>query len=391
MGHVKRIPGKTLLFPVLLALPLLGGLWLGQRGAPDSSTHSGKTASLGDLRACHDVDTSIPERDECYVSTMHRLLDDNGPQYVIELDHAAEGDELLGDNCHVMMHDVAERYVRNHAVTAANITTFLPDSNSVNCAAGLTHGLMTEALKSVADTDSITGMTAACEQQGVRIRQINCIHGLGHSFMRATRAHMRRSLALCDKLGSGNATDCAPGVFHEYFFGIEETAGAAMPAIVMRDPRQLCASVAARFVRPCWLRAVQFSTPANAEPPSDVGPLVRNVCTNMSAAQRSGCITAQAFRTSDGGLDSCFRLAIADVRSCLLGFNADPTRANVLESCSQRPTRARSACYEWFGQLHAIFANPPGDRSFCTDLSEPEGVRHCLRGAARARKPLGVL
>lgn len=392
MQPTRRISARRLLAIAVLACLALGAgfgasTFGGERRAAPAAAAASPAQRIGDCATIGDP----ANQDACYSAVALEMLQRDGNAGLDQLERIAQNDGRLGGRCHLLMHRVAAEYGRSEGITAANVGRYLPDSSSVNCPAGLTHGLMLHALEG-ATAATVAGVVPACTAEPSRIKQVNCIHGLGHSFMRSEESATATALALCDGLGGQHAPDCAPGVFHDYFLGMVGDDDAVRPADGGEwDPKLLCGERPARFVRACWLRAVQFGRDFVAAPIVNLPAEVRVECGGLDRVQRDGCVAALGFATEGAALDSCFLLSSTDSRSCLLGMNADPRGEGVLEGCGARPVRVQDLCFSWFGRLHAIFAEDRTDRSFCTALASASGRASCLRGAADADQPLGVL
>jgi hypothetical protein len=134
------------------------------------------------VRDCSRV-SAVPKRDVCYERVALRLLDREGGAGIDHLEAIAKRDKRLGERCHLVMHSASAKFAHKVDVTAKTLASYLPRSSSVNCPAGFTHGLMIYALEDVDPADA-SGILPACTREPSRILQINCIHGLGHAFMR---------------------------------------------------------------------------------------------------------------------------------------------------------------------------------------------------------------
>jgi hypothetical protein len=170
---------------------------------------------------------------------------------------------------------------------------YLPQSNDPGCTAGFAHGMVTAVAPGI-DPSRAGEVTRVCGTARTRYQEYSCIHGFGHAFMRIYLERLEPALHLCAALGKRAAADCAQGAYHDYWFAVIGADDTSLQEEPVRDPRRLCGSAPAPFVRACWYRVwLENRTPGlQVETPADVDAL----CSGLSGLQRSACVTRGADR-----------------------------------------------------------------------------------------------
>lgn len=329
-------------------------------------------------------------RKGCLMTEMGRTIDRDGPAAVIELDTFANTARDLGAECHVMMHTVSMEYAQRRSLTPRTVATHFPDSSDTNCAAGFTHGLLTGVVDKVQTGGDARAAQAACTRIGQRMAQKNCLHGLGHSFLRARKGDADAAMRLCAALGP-QGLECAPGALHEIGFGKESQVGAHRTNIdSMRD---YCMSrVPDQFLDSCWLRALQFE-PIKVAKGADSVKAMHEFCSGLEARHVSPCITGAAFTALSeakqptiavrcsvvppGLYNACVKSRVFGARSSEEGFMV----------CDRASSEHRASCIEQVAHGLAVMHDGRVD---CTVV--PASFRQaCDRGSSRVDEPIGVI
>jgi hypothetical protein len=334
---------------------------------------------------------------DCYTRTFSALVDtrdDPRPQVeVIEAAVRREGGFALS-NCHGAMHTVGRTYALARELSLSDLKDVLPRSNDPGCSAGFAHGLVTGVAPRL-DVRQPDEAAALCADAGSRYQRYSCVHGLGHAFMRIHGDRLEPALGLCRSLGEP-AADCAQGAYHDYWFAIAGADDASLPGAAVTDPRELCGSQSAEFVRPCWYRAFVDDAPAGIE--VDSPEHLEVLCDGLRGLQRRGCITAAAvIGPADPAvqLDICAALDDpADADSCIRGTKVqnllgEPAVALValIRRCGVFRDATARACYRWLGKTIAVVTDGDFARTGCPQLT---GVARaeCRAGAASMEQAL---
>jgi hypothetical protein len=305
---------------------------------------------------------------------------------------------FLLSNCHVVMHTVGRTYARDAGVTLATLMDHLPRGNDPGCAGGFAHGLVTGVAPDI-DTRRPREALSVCGVARTRFQRYSCIHGFGHAFMRIYGDRLPLALPLCRALGPGSAPDCAQGAYHDYWFAVLGADDTTPPRDYVANPRELCESQAAEFVRPCWYRAFLENRTEGfqLETPEDV----ESLCEGLDGLQRAGCITAASLI---GPPDPAAQLGICarlddptDAADCVRGTKVQnlldaPAGAYVklIRGCERfaGAARARRACYRWLGKALAVVTDGAFGREGCTRLGTADARRECAEGARRMEEAL---
>ena len=159
--------------------------------------------------------------------------------------------------------------------------------------------------------------------------------------MRIYTEEVAPALKLCRALGERAAADCAQGAYHDYWFAVAGADDTTRPDDAVRDPRVLCGSAPAAFVRPCWYRAWVENRPAtfDVRTPEDLDAL----CFELTGLQREACITGAAVIAPADPADQlrlCARLdAAADGAACVRGTKVQ----NLLDRPEHEPSPSSTA------------------------------------------------
>ena len=334
---------------------------------------------------------------DCYIRTFSALVagrnDPRAPVASIEAAVRSEGGFALS-SCHGVMHTVGRTYAVEQALSLADLKDTLPRNNDPGCSAGFAHGLVTGVAPRI-DVRRPQEAAAICSGAGTRYQRYSCVHGLGHAFMRIHGDRLEPALGLCRSLGEP-AADCAQGAYHDYWFAIAGADDATLPGAAVTDPRELCGSQSAEFVRPCWYRAFVDDGPAGIE--VDSPEHLEVLCDGLRGLQRGGCITAAAvIGPADPAvqLDICAALEDpADADSCIRGTKVqnllgEPAAALValIRRCGSFRDATARACYRWLGKTIAVVTDGDFARTGCPQLT---GVARaeCRAGAASMEQAL---
>ncbi len=332
----------------------------------------------------------------CYRRTFAVLVEraEDPRDAISEISDAAwaEGAFLLA-NCHGLMHPVGREYAREHDVTLATLMEVLPRSNDPGCAAGFAHGLVTGVAPQL-DLRRPSESAAVCDEAETRYQRYSCVHGFGHAFMRVSEERLEPALALCGALGD-DASDCAQGAFHDYWFAVLGTDDVRAPAGAETDPRVLCNGQAPEFVRPCWYRAFVDNRPEGLQVTAPAQ--VEELCVGQTGIARAGCVTAASVIGPPDPADQlvlCSGVAPADRPACVRGTKVQnllgaPTSTflELIGRCEVFPGPARGDCYRWLGTVITVVTDGAFADEGCPQLDRPAQAQ-CLRGARAIDEPL---
>jgi hypothetical protein len=362
----------------------------------DDSTAAGAVRS--DLARCRNAVSDEATR-ACYLAALRKLVEPAAsPDSVIqEIADVAWSDPqgFLLPNCHGIMHTVGREYAAAHGVKLATLMDYLPSTNDPGCSAGFSHGLISGVAPQI-DATRPKATTAICARAPTRYRRYSCIHGFGHAFMRVYAEQLQPSLKLCKALGPGSASDCAQGVYHDYWFSVSGFDSTRSPSPKpVTDPRRLCAGQAAEFVRPCWYRAFLETRPAGFEARS-VSDMDR-LCAGLAGLQRSACITgASVIGPADPSvqLEVCAGFTGPDAVSCIHGTKvqnlikrSSSTYVALIRRCDLFPGATRDGCYRWLGTTLSVITDGKFLTAGCAKL-DPRNRNACAEGAAAMDGPL---
>ena len=119
----------------------------------------------------------------------------------------------------------------------------------------------------------------ACADAGTRYQRYSCVHGFGHAFMRLYADQLGPALGLCSEARRGRGARLRAGRLPRLLVrGEGRRRRRRCRSTPMTDPRQLCGTQPAGFVRPCWYRAFLEIRPAGFQletPQRPRGPVRR--------------------------------------------------------------------------------------------------------------------
>lgn len=339
------------------------------------------------LRGCSTWYMRTPKRVEaCYEKELYLVMHSRGTAALPELDRFANREQALGPACHGFMHVVGRKIALENP--PSKLSSLFPKSAHVNCAAGFTHGILTAVGANQSIFGDIETVATICTRQPTRLRRMNCVHGLGHTFMRQTKEDVPRSLALCQRVVEPfESPDCAAGVFHDYGMALDGEDSASLAAGAEHRPQKLCETVPDRFVRACWYRLSQVE-------PKPTRPIILDTCGQYSAVQRSACISSVVSRSGedDLSLSVCGSLALEDARSCIFGVYSvhEFKKPSFIRRCGDMEDPAiRRVCYERMAHVFAVFSDQRVEK-ICRKLDAADKAA-CLRGVRRRPESLGLI
>ena len=393
----RRVLIVAIALPILAAVAAASVLLLrgGERAPTRAATAADVRVVLG--QCSHKLAES--DTRTCYETALQQLVepaDDPRPviEQIADVAWASPGAFLL-PNCHGLMHTVGREYATEHGVTLATLMDYLPGTNDPGCPAGFAHGVISGVAPQL-DPSQPKATARVCDRAATRYQRYSCVHGFGHAFMRLYNESLQPALELCKALGPGSASDCAQGVYHDYWFSVKgfDSARSATPDPIT-SPRDLCAGQAEEFVRPCWYRAFLDTRPGGFETssPADMDDL----CSGLASLQREACITAASVIGPPDPrkqLANCSGFKEPDAVSCIHGTKVQnllqeplSTHLDVIRHCDLFPGATRLACYRWLGKTLAVLTNGDFRTTGCSQL-DPEADRACVAGARTMNGPL---
>ena len=251
-------------------------------------------------------------------------------------------------NCHGVMHTVGRTYALERGRDARRPQDYLPRSNDPGCSAGFAHGLVTGVAPSI-DPRRPREAATVCADAGTRYRRYSCVHGLGHAFMRIYGDRLTPALGLCRALGRAAPPTArrAPTTTTGSRSSAQTTR--RCPTTAVTDPRELCASQPAAFVRPCWYRAFVDNRPGGHR--RRLARASRRALRRPRGLQREACITAASvIGPADPAeqLEICAQLPVpGDAASCVRGAKVQ----NLLGAPTDAFVRLIGRC-ELFSDAH---------------------------------------
>ena len=242
----------------------------------------------------------------CISKATTRLLAENPrPDSVIpKLDAqiTRRGPDWAGP-CHNAMHLTGSKFAKANNVSLINLQQYLPLSNSNNCSAGFAHGMI--SVLGLNTQKARAMMEQVCAKASSRSVEFACIHGIGHGLRRYLGSP---SIALkgCAALRGYAISDCAQGIYHDYFMAALSSPDASnnplgTKAVDIKDLGgrnkirtesskldQFCLNQPKRFLRECWYRLI-----AGPGIPVPVGSAqdIEFACGGLSEPQHGACIT----------------------------------------------------------------------------------------------------
>jgi hypothetical protein len=379
------------------ALPASGTAGGGPNGPSfGSGKYPRESRALG---FCNIYARSIPKYRSCIIEKALQLIvsthdpADELPRIDLYV-HSVSG--WLEGHCHILMHAVGREYGAIAHVTLENLLHYLPKTNDPNCSAGFGHGLLIHLGPQIKKLGP-KGAAEECDKAPTRYERYSCVHGLGHAYARIFIDAIDPALQACEQLGPNNATDCAQGVYHDYWIAVSGLDAAHKPSDPVTDPRVLCDAQPKQFVLACWYRALLERPPKH--PVTDAKD-IDSECSGLSGLDRSGCVIGSSLISSDDPytqMQTCGALKGADAASCVRGvivpaLLGQGMRAQIqlIQQCADFDHPAQRACYEWLGKALNVLDNGHFGAKGCPRLLYAATRKSCVRGANSYEGPLGT-
>lgn len=310
--------------------------------------------------------------------------------------------------CHVAMHKVGRDFARENEVTLTNLRNYLPSSNSLNCGAGFTHGMISVL---GIRPDNSQELLAVCAREPTRARQTACAHGIGHGLRRtmSNEKDISKAVAGCAALGTKGASDCSQGVFHDFYMSIQGQDETSKPLNANQNgtlcPRQK------QFQAECWYNAFpggNFLMPSGKRPQTIV-ETIKLACKPLSGQYRIECVKGMATASIDFTTipKTCRQFKGNESIACVSGsyligsvddkkkWNEEDInirsgqRRDIINQCLNMPSgKAAKACVYWmaYNSLRS-FAGPITSkqaRLVCTDV-KGQFKKLCLGAVRKAQ------
>lgn len=175
---------------------------------------------------------SAPYPPTCYEREVPRLMSKISMEDAFRVTSKVEDFDKGYGYCHVLAHTLASREVRKNPDNWKNVVGRCP---SGVCSNGCLHGALQERFRS----DSLTSQqlekykqdfTEFCKRSSswnpTGLEQGSCYHALGHLFMYATTANIKKSIQLCEfvtdnKQGKQYLHMCYDGIFMQLYQRLE--------------------------------------------------------------------------------------------------------------------------------------------------------------------------
>ena len=295
-----------------------------------------------------------------------------------ELEGDIDGGGFVQSACHQLVHRIGR-----DAGAELGIGAF--EGGSSLCAAGYYHGV-TEA---VMDELGIEAATVHADEVCAALRDAdphsadhyNCVHGMGHGFMRLHERDVFDSLGGCDGLAEGwEREKCYSGVFMENLAAVDD------PDAEYLDPERPlypCTDVAARYKPPCYDRQTTYALYVTGTDFAGVFELCGTAESDFQSACYAGLggdVAAETKLISD-----TTEQAMARVRLCFQG-NTFEARSNcvagavrvALRDAADGEKQAQALCSSLtdarLHELHEI-CRAAAERSY-RELPEDRGASH---------------
>lgn len=336
-------------------------------------------------------------RVDCYVEEVASLLEQSGPAALTAVVQRADHSSAFRDSCHAVMHDATGRYASALELDRAALVRDLPTSGDPNCVAGYVHALMLE-FGSRSRPSELPVLAPACQALTGGLAQRNCVHGIGHAAIAATRGNLDEAVATCTALGAAGA-DCAPGVYHQHFDRTARVEGQSANAARTCAVRQ---GVPSSFRTACWARALEYRD-RSSDRYSTFERGFQTCARLDEPADRAPCVTAVQFISSNrvhpiAKLRRCIGLPAWAERSCILGgpyaFGGDRGKdldvlTRALTTCAAFSPATGAVCARQVAHELGTFVDEAAAVRACA--AAPAGLRHgCRAGAAATGDPLGI-
>lgn len=348
-------------------------------------------AGVADIAACQELRQSDarPLINCVSAAVNSRLKQDPNPSRVlpaVDRQVAKLGDEAKA-NCHVAMHLVGSRFAKEKQVTLTNMQRYLPASDSTNCSAGFTHGMI--SVMGVNPVKARQMAQSICSKEPSRARQFACVHGIGHG-LRRYMGDPKQALKLCRELRSKSAaSDCGQGVYHDFFLAapaiqqteklnqpqgdsevkIADLVGPVEARGRSNELDRLCLDQPRDFLRECWYR---LASGPGVPVPVETAQDITFACGGLSGEQKRGCVAGIAATRipPERLVKVCSRLPRQDqVGQCIDGIN--------LISVGWDPAGGKSHLKYHREDIPKIVAD------CATYISNPQVQRSCIRRVAQ--------
>jgi hypothetical protein len=375
--------------PMLLAVVVLGGLFLAVRGNRKVFAAGGGADPV--------------------LHAMEAILDRDGLGAALDsLAARAARDSTLERGGHQTAHTLGRRAVAKHGGDASIIRECRP-----SFASGCYHGVVEAALRGTGriDMPELERLCRSVEQPARPGPAFECIHGLGHGVLGARRYDLQATLRDCDALSTPRlASSCHAGAFMEAInaaVGAPATHGAqrhaagheshaARPlAIDPADPYSPCRAYADPYAPSCWLFQGFLILRANG---FDAGRAL-GVCDSAPGGRAARCyesvghqLTGLLQKGDRWILEQCARGQAALAPRCAAGatlaLNAmDWSGSRSAQLCAGAPEAWKDACYRTAAGSLVDLASPADRARLCATV-EPGYVGSC-REAGGLSEPGG--
>jgi len=206
------------------------------------------------------------------------------------------------NDCHPAMHLAGSDWAKANHVSLSTLQQYLPHSDSNNCSAGFAHGMI--SVLGLDPEKAKAMMVKVCIKTDSRAIEFACIHGIGHG-LRRTMGSPSVALKGCAALPAAASSDCAQGIYHDFFMAVLEAPDANKPLgtkkvelkdligknkILQESSKldQFCLTQPKQFLKECWYRlAAGPGLTVNVSSASDI----EFTCGGLSEPQHGACIT----------------------------------------------------------------------------------------------------
>jgi hypothetical protein len=334
----------------------------------------------------------VEQIERCRRHVLRAAIDREGERALPALEREAAR-YWNGGLCHQAMHGVARAWVRDEGLELEDVRARLPEGRSGACTSGFTHGVLTRfAAQIESPGDAAAFFVASCAWVERIAAKTNCVHGLGHTFMRANDGNAARATTLCLALPMRWQGECSPGIYHDTYLGTQNGFDGAAK-ITPDQAADVCADAPDAWVRTCWyyLRRVIEPATANVTSIDDVTEACSGVRPEVA---RLGCLTGASLtliQTTpfDEHVRACGELPLADVTACLWGVGTIVEQpATAIAVCDRLDGPETAECIRWFSHVQAVYGRDSIEelRAACSDVDwqRPKlSVAACDEGIGR--------
>jgi hypothetical protein len=214
-------------------------------------------------RSAVDCSGALSNDYACHQERYQNLVLDSGVEAAFaELKDEYEKNEFVKSGCHQMTHIIG----RTAADLYGDVTgTF--DKGDHFCGSGYYHGAMQAIVAKIGPDEMLAKADALCaslrDQQEHSIYHYNCVHGLGHGFMKIMHNELFEALEACDALSSGwEEQRCYGGVFMENTMAevmTEYDPTYTSKYLKIDQPLYPCTDVEARYKNACYLGQTSYA------------------------------------------------------------------------------------------------------------------------------------